>query len=146
MPAYPQQKLWQESLTEFGVETDSLQSIYDRETKYLVPVPTKFANEPLPLAGIIELDKTRSEGIQIRPVEGLERLRTMYNHTFRSSLLERLQLLDWHFLTTVLVSKHIDFHQMRRPSSGFTAHEMVALLLQTIQANDYDACPVAQNF
>lgn len=136
MPAYPQQKLWQESLTEFGVETSNLQSIFNRETKYLVPVPTKFANEPMPLVGIIELNKTASEGVQIQPIEGLERLRTLFNHTFRSSLLERLQLLDWHFMTTVLISKHIDFHQLRRPSSGFTALEMVSLVLQTIQEGE----------
>lgn len=139
MPAYPQQKLWQESLTEFGVETSSLQAIFDRETKYLVPVPTKFANEPMPLVGIIELNKTASDGIQIRPIEGLEKLRTLYNHTFRSSLLERLQLLDWHFMTTVLISKHMDFHQLRRPLTGFTAPEMVSLVLQTLQDKAYDA-------
>lgn len=136
MPAYPQQKLWQESLTEFGMETSGFQSIFQRETKYLVPVPTKFIAEPLPLAGVFELSKTASEEIEIQSIQGLVRLHTLFCQTFRHSLLERLGLLEWHFSTIARISDHIDLYQLRRPSSGFTAPQLASLILKTIHKEE----------
>ena len=61
-PSYPQQKLWQESLNDFGMETSQLSIRFiDRETKYCVPVSSKFFSEPLPLSRIFELVKTEDE-------------------------------------------------------------------------------------
>jgi hypothetical protein len=136
MPAYPQQKLWQESLTEFGMETSGYQSIFQRETKYLVPVPYKFIAEPLPLDGIFELSKTTSERIEIQPIQGLARLHTLFCQTFRSYLLARFELLEWHFSTIAQISNKIDLYQLRRPHSGFTAPQLTALILKTIHKGE----------
>ena len=42
-PSYPQQKLWQESLNAFGMETSQYRPVYQRETKYAIPVVSKFS-------------------------------------------------------------------------------------------------------
>ncbi|MDQ0903961.1 MULTISPECIES: aldolase [unclassified Paenibacillus] len=133
MPAYPQQKLWQESLTEFGMETSRYRSIFDRETKYLVPVSDHFVTKPLPLAGVFELSKTDGSDTEIVPMKGLARLHALFCHTFRSSLLGRFELMDWHFKTTVSISDQIEMYQLRRPSSGFTAPQLVSLVLNTLK-------------
>lgn len=133
MPAYPQQKLWQESLVEFGIDTSHFKSIFERETKYLIPVTNKFITEPLPLRGVFELSKIVGAGIEIQPIEGLLRLRTLFNQTFRSYLLAGFELLDWHFNTTVRISNQIDLYQLRRPSSGFTAPQLVSIIIKTIK-------------
>ena len=49
IPAYPQQKLWQDSLNHFGMKTNDYMPLFDRETKYSVPVAEQFYNKPLPL-------------------------------------------------------------------------------------------------
>jgi hypothetical protein len=136
MPAYPQQKLWQESLTEFGMESRGFQSIFQRETKYLVPVPAQFIAKPLPLGGVFELNKTESEQIIIQPIQGLERLHTLFCQTFRNYLLSKLGLLDWHFGMTVILSKQIQLYQVRRPHAGFTAPQMASLILETINREE----------
>jgi hypothetical protein len=136
MPAYPQQKLWQESLTEFGMETSGYQSIFQRETKFLVPVPSKFIAEPLPLAGVFELSKTASERIEIHPIQGLARLHTLFCQTFRSYLLAKLELLEWHFSTITQISNKINLYQLRRPHSGFTAPQLTSLILKTIHREE----------
>ena len=59
-PSYPQQKLWQESLTNFGMDTNQYRSIHGRETKYNVPVTSNYFNKPLPLAGVFELVKSEN--------------------------------------------------------------------------------------
>ena len=48
IPSYPQQKLWQESLEYFGMEHTKLQPIFQRETKFTVPVSQRFYSTPLP--------------------------------------------------------------------------------------------------
>jgi hypothetical protein len=136
MPAYPQQKLWQESLMEFGMETSRFQSIFQRETKYIIPVPTKFIAEPLPLAGIFELSKIASEGVEIHLIQGLARLHTLFCQTFRNSFLARLKLLEWHFNTTTMISNRIDLYQLRRPSFSFTAPQLASLILKTIHKEE----------
>ncbi|MDR6878666.1 aldolase [Bacillus sp. 3255] len=136
MPSYPQQKLWQESLMEFGMPTSSYEPIFQRETKYLVPVSNQFVAEPLPLAGVFELGSASGETVEIGPIEGLGRLSTLFCQTFRSSLLERLELMEWHFQTSVKLSSSIDMYQLRRPQAGFTAPDLVSLVLKTIHKGE----------
>lgn len=136
MPSYPQQKLWQESLTEFGMAASGFEPIFQRETKYLVPVSTHFVAEPLPLAGVFELSRTPSETVEVKPIEGLVRLSTLFCQTFRSTLLERLELMEWHFETSVKLSSSIEMFQLCRPLTGFTAPDLVSLVLKTLRKGE----------
>jgi hypothetical protein len=131
-PAYPQQKLWQESLVEFGMETGQYRSIYGRENKYCIPVHAQYFAEPLPLAGVFELVKTVNEKVEIHRIQGLERLRTLSYHTYRNFLIPGLRLREWHFSTSASIVDQIGIFQLRRPAFGFTAHELAYLILATI--------------
>ncbi|MRH42713.1 aldolase [Aquibacillus halophilus] len=135
-PAYPQQKLWQESLNEFGMESSQLRPIIDRETKFAVPVPDQFAHEPMPLAGVIELVKTETEEIKIRPVLALERLHTLFVHTYRNFLIKRSGLMEWHFDTTTKIANKIDLFRLERPTSCFTANELTDVILTEIKKEE----------
>ncbi|MEH6892575.1 aldolase [Bacillus sp. JJ864] len=132
MPSYPQQKLWQESLNEFGMETTHYRPLFERETKYAVPVSSQFFADPLPLVGVIELVKTEDESIEMIQIEGLERLRTLFHHTFRNFLVPRLGLMEWHFTVSTNMVNKINMFQLRRPTSRFTARELASLVLSSI--------------
>lgn len=132
LPSYPQQKLWQESLNEFGIESKDYQPLFERETKYAVPVPSHFYSSPLPLAGVIELVKTENEQIELVQLEKLQSLRTLFFHTFRHSFIQRLGLTKWHFIHSTNILNKISVFQLKRPISKFTAHELVSLTLDHI--------------
>ncbi|MFS0861470.1 HPr kinase/phosphorylase [Fredinandcohnia sp. 179-A 10B2 NHS] len=132
-PAYPQQKLWQQSLDNFGMESSNLRPVVDRETKFAVPVVNQFCNEQLPLAGVIELVKTADENIQMEKVQNLARLQTLFTHTYRNFLLEPLGLFDWHFHTTTNLASKVDVYRLERPTTQFTAHDLADLILSTIK-------------
>ncbi|WP_430786409.1 aldolase [Virgibacillus flavescens] len=136
IPAYPQQKLWVESLDQFGINSENLRPIMDRETKYAVPVTDKFAAEPMQLAGIFELTKTDADEIGIQPIQNLDRLRTLFNHTYRNFLLSRLGLLEWHFGFSAMIVNKLEFHQLQRPTSRFTANELVDIILSKIKKGE----------
>lgn len=130
-PAYPQQKLWQESLDVFGMNSNQYRPLFDRETKYAVPVESHFASSTLPLAGIFELIKTNGEQVSIRAIEKLERLPLLYRHTYRKSLLHDSGLTKWHFDMTARISSSIAIHQLHRPSNQPTVQQLTDLVLKT---------------
>ncbi|MCM3568202.1 aldolase [Neobacillus mesonae] len=131
-PSYPQQKLWKESLNEFGMDSSQFRPIIERETKFAIPVLENFNSEPVPLAGIIELIKSENDELNYRRINGMERLQTLFAHTYRNFLIELLDLMEWHFTSSAKIIDQIDFFQLQRPISTFTANHLVSLILESI--------------
>jgi hypothetical protein len=132
-PGFPQQKLWKDSLEELGMEKRNFRPLFKREEKFSVPVSTQFFDQPLPLAGIFELIKTNREKVEIQRIKGINQLRTLSYHTFRRSLIHNYNLTQWHFNFTVQIGQKVDMYQLQRPLIGFTAHQLVHLILKTIK-------------
>ncbi|QGQ47211.1 aldolase [Metabacillus sediminilitoris] len=135
-PTYPQQKLWLESLNQFGMESKEFQPIVLRDTKFAIPVAHQFASNQLPLAGIFELVKNEHDEIAIQSIEKLQRLHTLFKHTYRNSFIIRSGLMQWHFHTTTNIVNKISFYQLCRPTVRFTAHELSDLILSTIKGEE----------
>lgn len=135
-PAYPQQKLWIESLRQLGMNSANLQPLVARETKFAVPVAANFINEQMRLAGIFELGKAEDQKISIQTIKNLERFPVLYHHTYRNFFISDSGLIDWHFRTSAKIVKKIDFYELRRPTSRFTAHELVDLIIKTTKKEE----------
>lgn len=131
-PSYPQQKLWENSLNAFGMDPDQYSPLFRRETKYAVPVHSDYLSEPMPLAGVFELIKTDKESLTVIPIEGLERLRTLYVHTFRQFLLNPLGLRSWHLQTTARLANQIHMFRLQRTTLTFTVDSLASIVLKTI--------------
>lgn len=136
IPSYPQQKLWQDSLTSFGMEIGEYQSICGREKKYSVPVTSQYFSEILPLAGIFELVKTESEEIEVQKIENLERFYALFRHTFRNFLIHDLGLTEWHFNQSADILSKVDMYQLCRPISRFSAPQLVDVIINTINKGE----------
>ena len=132
-PAYPQQKLWQESLDTFGMNSNDFRPLFDRETKYAIPVKSHFSSDTLPLAGIFELIKTDCGQVQIREVEKLERLPLLYRHTYRRSFLSDSGLTKWHFEMITRIAGNIEVFQLQRPLNERTVQQLTEMVLHTIE-------------
>jgi len=134
-PSFPQQKLWQASLDQFGMDNSNYRSIYGRETKFSVPVADNYCADPVPLAGVFELVKVEQDKAtapSIQRIGKLDRLQTLYCHTFRQFLIPRMGLMEWHFNTSAVIAKHAEMYQICRPESLYTTPELVAYILETI--------------
>jgi hypothetical protein len=135
-PSYPQQKLWRDSLTSFGIKTDDFTSILGRANKFCVPISKHYFSNPLPLAGIIELIKTEMKDTIISPIENLKRFYTFYYHTYRNNFIHKSGLMDWHFQTSAKILKQVDMYQLQRPVSGCNSSELVSKILMTIDKGE----------
>jgi hypothetical protein len=132
-PAYPQQKLWQESLDGFGISSNEYKPIYDRKTKFAIPVSSQFSVSPLPLAGIFELVKTETDEAKLEPLGKLEVLHTLYHNTYRNPFIDQADLREWHFHMTTQMFHYIETFRIARPMNRFTAHELTSLILNKLQ-------------
>lgn len=132
IPSYPQQKLWKESLEEFGMECNHFHPLIDRAAKFAIPVTGFFSDASVPLAGIFELELSENNRIHIKKIERLGKLRTLFNHTYRNFIISPAGLLNWHFSLSTNIANNVEIYQIQRPTSKFTAYELVSLILQTI--------------
>lgn len=132
IPAYPQQKLWSESMSQFGMEQSGYRQLYQETDKYAIPVAARFQTEPLPLAGVFELCAADGTDIEIRPFAKLERIDALTRHTYRSFLAPMLGLEQWHFHTAAALAGKVPVYRIRRPAEGFTAHRLAGQILQLI--------------
>lgn len=135
-PAYPQQKLWEESLAAFNMDSAHFKPIIDREQKFAVPVDAQFATKPLQLAGIYELVKRGNGSAEISPIVDLVRFQALFDHTYRNFLLPSLDLLEWHFKISAIIINGVAMYQIRRPDNRFTADELTKLILNTIEKRE----------
>lgn len=129
--AYPQQKLWQESINEFGMDSKLYRPIFEREKKYAIPVSEQFVDNPLPLAGIIELVKKEDEKLGIYQIHKLERLQTIFNHTYRNFFILPAGLLQWHFHTSTTICEAVKLFRIQRPPQRFTAYDLTEMIIST---------------
>lgn len=130
-PSYPQQKLWQESLTGFGMETAQYAPLYGGVNKYAIPVRNRFYSSPVPLGGIFELLPARDD-LYVHQLEGLEKLPVFRFHTYRSMLIPILQLEKWHFHMSASISTQVRVYQVRRSASSFAPEQLLARIVDSI--------------
>lgn len=143
-PAFPEQKLWEESLEGFGMESGTYNPIYEQEqvddptgtrrrrTKFAIPV-SHYAAQPMPLAGIFELEKTGlEEETGVYPLHKSEQLRAVTHHTFHRSLIVDLGMQEWHFKTTVELVNRMKIQKVKRSKTSFSVPELVSSILELI--------------
>jgi hypothetical protein len=138
IPSYPQQKLWETSLKKFGMPSSDYTPLFERETKYAIPIHSHFLESPLPLAGIFELEKVDQGSVRIEMVRGVERLKTLNTHTYRNFLIPQLGLLKWHFEQSTKVINAVDLYKLQRPEGSFTAYLLAEIILNTIEGRNID--------
>lgn len=77
LPSFPRVKLWRDSLEALGRTVESLEIVRPALDKYQLVVAQGFCAEPLPLAGLVQLERPRKtpSGLrQLAATEGLARL------------------------------------------------------------------------
>lgn len=137
IPSYPQQKLWDSSLREFGMDPEEFNPLFKRENKYAVPVHSSFYTHPLQLGGIFELEKiSGNNNVTLTKIGGLERLNKLYMHTFRNFLIPQLNLTKWHFQVSVEILDKINICKIQRPDIGFSVNKIMEEILYTVKGGN----------
>lgn len=135
-PSYPQQKLWKESIVQLGLHAQNYSTLHQKVNKYAVPMSSRFHEEPLPLAGIIELNKVAEPEPSMKAYSLLEGLHVLNVHTYRQSLLQTMGLKQWHFGSIAQLASRLPIYQLRRPIGSFTAFDLVDRIVGQIHKEE----------
>lgn len=130
VPAYPQQKLWQESIEQLGLQSGRNRHLY--LSKYAIPVTSGFSSDAVPLCGLFELTRTERDEVALSRCQGLERLALLRLHTYRHYLIPHLAGEQWHFSTVTGMASRVELYRLQRPSVGFSVQELVDAVLRTV--------------
>lgn len=133
MPAYPQQKLWQETLDQFGMESGTYRPIFKRENKFTIPMSSMFWAEPIQLAGVFEIVSGENDLVEISCIQKRDCLQKLFLHTYRNFIISHSGLMEWHFNIMVNLVNSIRVFQLRRPVSTFTADHLASRVLNEVQ-------------
>lgn len=134
--SYPQQKLWQESMDHLGMCSAEYKPLFERETKFAVPVDSLFCRETLPLAGVVELMKCEEGEVRLQEVSGLDRFQLLLRHTYRSLVMQQSGLMEWHFGVLAALVNRIEVLQLERPLKDFTAYQVAEQILDHIHKEE----------
>jgi hypothetical protein len=132
-PSYPQQKLWEESLNNLGMDYSTFNPIYKREKKFAVPLKSMFLNEEIKLSGIFELNISEDHKVIVNEIHNLERFHTLLRNTYRYFLLSDFGLLEWHLTICSKFINKVKIYQIRRPIEGFSVDEITDQILKTVK-------------
>ncbi|WDM23196.1 dephospho-CoA kinase [Paenibacillus polymyxa] len=158
-PAYPQQKLGLDSLLQLEALRENkharnsvmpqytdLRMLAGELNKYAVPAVDEFFNDPLPLRGVFELvadSPTRAlmrEGelvaVTEQPLNVLECLHTLLQHTYRRVIIPRMDLSEWSFDAAARTARKVEGWRLLRDSSVFTASGVVQRVLELIRKEE----------
>lgn len=123
-----------------------LRTLAGELNKYAVPAVDDFYNDPLPLGGVFELvadSPTRAlmrEGelvsVTEQPLNVLECLHTLLQHTYRRVIIPRMGLSEWSFDTAARMARKVEGWRLLRDSSVFTASEVVQRVLELIRKEE----------
>jgi hypothetical protein len=127
-PAYPQSKLWQNSLDILGVtEQDKLLSVRDSIDKYALPLHECFCSEVQTVDIIFILQAVAQSNVTLRELTGLEKMNALRCNTYRKGYLVGEQLSNRFDSINALASK-VPVYMINRPEVGNSLTEVTEVI------------------
>lgn len=123
--AYPQMKLWRQTLNEFNIESDGLPSIYKRIDKFNIAVGNQFQPLDLPLKAIIALELSETSTIQSEFLKGARAYSYLFKNTYRIEHLQRIGNPARHFKICSALAQQVPVIRLARPRSGCSSKELL---------------------
>jgi DNA polymerase III delta prime subunit len=115
LPAFPQQKLWRDTLENAGGDADGLARVVAGREKFAVPRLANFNREPLAVGRIYLLSPESETPLSLEPLAGMEKFRALAEATYRFEYLAGLGLSESHFAAVSALSRKVSVVRLRRP-------------------------------
>lgn len=114
-PAFPQSRLWPESVTALGLDPSSLPLVHPAMEKRSLRTDARFRDEPLPLERIYLL--APGEELRVEPVDGHDAFVELVRHSYAASILRESGAQAQHFVQCTKLARIIGFRRLVTPNS-----------------------------
>lgn len=132
-PAYPQLKLWDNSVEKLGYDKADLKTVSDSWQKFRLSVKDIYHTIPVKIMHVFELIPSDSEEIQCRTLQGLDKLKLLLANTYRNFFIPSLNLEKSHFQFCTQLAQQIEVKQIERPRNLFLIDELIELVESEIK-------------
>ncbi len=136
-PAFPQMKLWAQSLEKLATAAEGLQRVRPELEKFALPVADSFRAEPLRIFSIYLLQPNNEAQLEVKPVSGMMKVRALRNQVYRRRIMEQMGADSAHFGALTALAKGAQLSIIKRPHHPFLLDELMTLL-----EADFAAAPV----
>jgi hypothetical protein len=129
LPAFPQFKLWPDSITALGNAPETLPVLHPDLSKRAFHVTSGFVHAPLPLRHIYVL--ARGENLEIESLGPREALVELIRHSYAARFGEQLLQatgIETHFKQCARLIQNVRLSRFRRPASLSVLDEHVNML------------------
>ncbi len=124
-PAYPQLKLWDNSVEKLGYDKAELKTVSDSWQKFRLSAKDIYHSMPVRVSHVFELKPSDSEEIQCLAVQGFDKLKLLLSNTYRNFFIPTLNLEKAHFQFCTQLAKQIEVKQIERPRKVFLLDELI---------------------
>ena len=135
-PAFPQVKLWADTLTHLNQSSHGLRRVRPQLEKFARPITNSFVSRPVPLAAVYILSAHNQTDIQLEPVDYVDRFALLLRHTYRHRYLEGLELRQPHFALATTAAKVATVKRVIRPSRPFLLDALAGRLEEDFCVTD----------
>ncbi len=133
-PAFPQMKLWAQSLTALDTPAEGLTRIRPELEKYTLPIGDGFQAAPLPIKKLYLLHAHNKPEIEIKPVTGMAKIRVLRTQVYHRRVMEYMGADSAHFAAITALAMHTPVAIVRRSSDLLRLDELIALLETDMRA------------
>ncbi|KTE26962.1 hypothetical protein ATE62_22005 [Sphingopyxis sp. HIX] len=129
IPAFPAMRLWTDSLSLLGKDTDDKVQVREDIEKYYVGVD-RFRPDPMPVRAVVLLQGHNGTAITSRPVAMANRVEALARYVHRKNFLRGLGLQAWGFDAVVRLAQSVDMVAIGRPVMGATPASVAAAVIE----------------
>lgn len=128
-PAYPQQKLWKDSIEAMGDDVEDLTQINNRKDKYYYPAVQGFCDHPVRLGAVCEIVPQDGDVTELRTVKGVEKVDILMRNIYRYQLAGYFGNGQAYFKKCADIANSVSMFRLFRPVGKFTANEQAEQLI-----------------
>ncbi len=132
VPAYPQVKLWDQSLNMLGMNTDRFERLTNSDDKFAVPLTHSFRDQPMQIAALYVILPMEISQIHLMQISYAEKVLLLQRQIYRGALMREISedVLPFDLMTAFL--KHVRIARIYRPLQGNSLDAMLELIEQSL--------------
>jgi hypothetical protein len=128
-PAYPQAKLWTDSLKALEIDRQGLRRVRSDMEKFALPLPpAAFNDKPAAASAVYILTGHNGDAIECDPLSGYEKFTALTDNTYRLRFLQGLADTSGQYRICAALAKHARVVRVRRPKKPFLLRELADMI------------------
>lgn len=116
-PAYPQMKLWSESLDTLGHTSEGLSQVMPDMNKFRIPADNYFHKKPLKLGKVYMLSYGDDSNVMLASINGFRKFNLLMENIYRIQFAHAMGRSSQVFDNLKSISPFLNMNELKRPKS-----------------------------